>query len=500
MSRRWSKGLLVMVLIALLVGGGYWLGKSSQGFTFPWRRGQEKPITKVPVTPLPQQVIIPQGTSDFEQRVMLAANKALPAVVNINTEKKVQVQPQPANPFFNDPFFRRFFGEQAPSNVPREQIQKSLGSGVIVSPDGYILTNNHVIAGADVIQVSLTDKRTFSAKLVGADPKTDLALLKISASDLPTLPLGDSDKLEVGQFVLAVGNPFGLSGTVTMGIVSAKGRANLRIADYEDFIQTDAPINPGNSGGALVNLSGELIGINTVIFSQSGGNIGIGFAIPSNMAKAVMYNLVEYGKVIRGWLGIGIQDLNPDLRKGFNYEGEGALVGMVVAQSPADKAGLKAGDIITSYNGQKIGSGSELKNLVGDTKPGEKVELKISRQGKEMTITVDIVEMKEEQMTQPGAGNPSELGLQVDDLKNELREEFGIPGELQGVVVTAVEDGGRAGEAGLQVGDVILRVNQTIVKSGKDFSKAVEPAGKDQVLLWIWRSAQTIFVVIPPQE
>jgi serine protease Do len=475
-------------LVGLCVGGGYWLGRHTQGFKLPWEKSGEKPLEK-PSQLVPQQLILPKGMADFEQRVMLAANKALPAVVNINTEKKVRFQPSPS-PFFNDPFFRRFFGDQIPYFAPQEQIQRSLGSGVIVTQDGYILTNHHVIAGADVIKVSLIDKRVFDARVVGLDPKTDLALLKIDATDLPLLPLGDSSKLEVGQFVLAVGNPFGLSGTVTMGIVSAKGRANIRIADYEDFIQTDAPINPGNSGGALVNLDGELVGINTVIFSQSGGNIGIGFAIPSNMAKGVMYNLIEYGRVVRGWLGVAIQD---------QADGKGVIVQGVMPNSPAEKAGLKQGDIILSYRGESIESGSELKNLVGETAPGEKVEIKILRSGTEMTISVVIAELKEEEIPELSVMN--KLGIRVEELKKELREQFGIPDEIkEGVVVIAVDEAGRAGEAGVEPGDVILRANQTLVRRLSDLEKALESAGDDQIILWVWRTPRTITLVIPPKE
>jgi len=488
MSRRSAKWLLILFLVGLCVGGGYWLGRHTQGFKLPWEKSGNKPLEK-PSQLVPQQLILPKGMADFEQRVMLAANKALPAVVNINTEKKVRFQPSPS-PFFNDPFFRRFFGDQIPYFAPQEQIQRSLGSGVIVTQDGYILTNHHVIAGADVIKVSLIDKRVFDARVVGLDPKTDLALLKIDATDLPLLPLGDSSKLEVGQFVLAVGNPFGLSGTVTMGIVSAKGRANIRIADYEDFIQTDAPINPGNSGGALVNLDGELVGINTVIFSQSGGNIGIGFAIPSNMAKGVMYNLIEYGRVVRGWLGVAIQD---------QADGKGVIVQGVMPNSPAEKAGLKQGDIILSYRGESIESGSELKNLVGETAPGEKVEIKILRSGTEMTISVVIAELKEEEIPELSVMN--KLGIRVEELKKELREQFGIPDEIkEGVVVIAVDEAGRAGEAGVEPGDVILRANQTLVRRLSDLEKALESAGDDQIILWVWRTPRTITLVIPPKE
>lgn len=275
------------------------------------------------------------------------AKRAKASVVNVSSVKKTKQDGQSfQNPFFDDPFFRRFFGEEFERRMPapREFQQQGLGSGVIVTSDGYIITNNHVIEGADELSVSLPDKRSFKAKVIGTDPKTDVAVIKIDASNLSALPWGDASQLEVGEMVLAVGNPFGLSQTVTMGIISAIGRANVGIVDYEDFIQTDAAINPGNSGGALVNLKGELIGINTAIFSRSGGYMGIGFAIPSTMAKSVMQSLIKHGKVIRGWLGVSIQDVTPDLAKEFGAaENTGALVGDVMEDSPASNAKLQRG-------------------------------------------------------------------------------------------------------------------------------------------------------------
>ena len=293
-------------------------------------------------------------------------------------------------------FFRRFFGEEferrfQPEEFPRQQ---ETGSGVIVSRDGYIITNNHVVEQGDDIQVTLSDKRNFAAEIVGTDPKTDLALVKIDADNLPVLPWGDSGKLEVGEIVLAIGNPFGLNQTVTMGIVSAVGRANVGIVDYEDFIQTDAAINPGNSGGALVNLKGELIGINTAIFTRSGGYMGIGFAIPSNMAKSIQTSLTQHGKVIRGWLGVSIQDLTPDLQEQFDAPDQrGVLVSDVVEDSPAEEGGLKRGDIIRQYDNYEVNDSRHLRSLVAETQPDASVTIQVLRDGDEQQVKVRIAEM-----------------------------------------------------------------------------------------------------------
>jgi len=497
MANKKTTGMLVAALILAAVVGGFFLGKKSQNFRFFQGKKAEKPVitepTPAPTTP---NINIPPGLSDFEKRIMLSANKAMASVVNISTEKKVTVQPS-YNPFFQDPFFRRFFGGQP--YQPRSQVQKSMGSGVVVSSDGYILTNNHVAGGMDVIRIGFSDKRTFEAKVVGTDPRTDLALLKIDAKDLPAITIGNSDKLEVGQFVLAIGNPFGLTSSVTMGIVSAKGRANLRIADYEDFIQTDAPINPGNSGGALVNLEGEMVGINTAIFSPSGGNLGIGFSIPSNMAKDVMDHLLKYGKVVRGYLGISIQELDPNIKKSFKYSGEGALVAEVIPDSPAEKAGIIAGDIIVDYRGKKVSSMAELKKLIGETMPGEKAEMTVFRDGKTSKASAEVIELKEEAPApRPGVEKPTRFGIQVQDLNPQIRQQLGVPNSLEGVVVAAVEPDSRADASGIKPGDVVLRVNQTLVKNSGEFSQVMQGIGTDQVLLWIWREARTIFVVIPP--
>ncbi len=506
MSRTGKYAITILILAFLCVAGGFWLGRKAQNIHLPKITKQkptpQKTEQKPSQPPSPLAVIpkVPEGFTEFQQKVMKAANMAMPAVVNIYTEKKVKISPTPFFPFLNDPFFRRFFGDRFFFELPREQIQRSLGSGVIVREDGYILTNNHVIADADEIKVSLLDKRSFEAKVVGTDPKTDLALLKISADNLPTIPLGDSDKLEVGQFVLAIGNPFGLSGTVTLGIVSAKGRANLRIADYEDFIQTDAAINPGNSGGALINLDGELVGINTAIFSRSGGYMGIGFAIPSNMAKAVMDSLIKYGKVVRGWLGVSIQELTPELKKSFGYDGDGVLVAEVFDNTPAQKAGIKPGDIIVEYQEEKIKNVFQLRNLVAETQPGTQAKIKIWRDGKYLDLTAQIAELKESAPAIARAQVLTELGMDVSDLTPEIRRSYNIPKEIEGVVVTSLDPDGRAERAGVKIGDVILKINRTKIRNTKDFWKAVRAIKDKQILLWLWREGVRIFLVIPPAE
>ena len=314
--------------------------------------------------------------------------RVTPAVVQIATEARVPVA---TNPLLEDPFFRRFFG--APEQQPRERRAQGLGSGVIIDPkQGYILTNNHVVAQADQITVSLKDGRHFTAKLVGADPDADIAVLKVEAPNLATIPIGDSEGLRVGDFVVAIGNPFGLTQTVTSGIVSALGRSGLGIESYEDFIQTDASINPGNSGGALVNLRGELVGINTAILGPSGGNIGIGFAIPINMAREIMAQIVEYGEVRRGRLGVTVQDLTPDLAQAFDISAgqRGAVIAQVEPGSPADKAGLKAGDVVTSVNGKPVKSSADMRNAVGLQRIGAKVEFEVVRGGKTRTLVATI--------------------------------------------------------------------------------------------------------------
>lgn len=428
------------------------------------------------------------------------AKRAKASVVNVSSVKKTKQDGQSfQNPFFDDPFFRRFFGEEFERRMPapREFQQQGLGSGVIVTSDGYIITNNHVIEGADELSVSLPDKRSFKAKVIGTDPKTDVAVIKIDASNLSALPWGDASQLEVGEMVLAVGNPFGLSQTVTMGIISAIGRANVGIVDYEDFIQTDAAINPGNSGGALVNLKGELIGINTAIFSRSGGYMGIGFAIPSTMAKSVMQSLIKHGKVIRGWLGVSIQDVTPDLAKEFGAaENTGALVGDVMEDSPASNAKLQRGDILTAYNGIPVRDSNHLRGLVAETLPGTTARLSVLRDKKPLDLTITIGELPKELAKAgrdgSGKGEHALAGLTVENVRQSAGSK-----SSSGVVVTDIEPESSAERAGLQKGDVIREINRKPVKDVKDFERLTSQlAPRSPVLLLVKRGNSTIFLSI----
>jgi serine protease Do len=418
-----------------------------------------------------------------------------PAIVNISSTKTIKIKSM-QSPFFDDPFFRRFFGDQfGQLERPREHKESGLGSGVIVDKDGYILTNNHVIKDADEIKVKLSDKREFKGKVIGADPKTDLAVIKIDSNHLPVIKLGDSDKLKVGETVIAIGNPFGLSQTVTSGIVSATGRANVGIADYEDFIQTDAAINPGNSGGALVNVRGELVGINTAIFSTSGGYQGVGFAIPSSMAKVVMDNLINKGKVVRGWLGVSIQPVTPDLAKQFDIKDDkGALVGDVVEESPAEKADLRRGDVIIEFDGKEVTDPSSLRNSVAGTPPGKKVSLKIMRDGKIQKVDVIIAELPADMQKMRGEYDNLLKGVMVQDLTPELKKNLDIPKRIAGVVVTDVDEGSPAGGLLMQ-NDVIIEINRKRINSTKDYEAVVSriKSGQD-ILLLVFRNGSTTYL------
>lgn len=437
------------------------------------------------------------------------AKVVTPAVVNISTTKVVRREAVP--PFFGDPFFRDFFGENPfyEFRFPRKWKEQSLGSGMIASPDGYIITNNHVVEKADEIKVLLSDKRDFKGKVIGSDPKTDIAVIKIDATNLPTIPWGDSDKLQVGEFVLAVGNPYGLNQTVTMGIISAVGRANVGIADYEDFIQTDAAINPGNSGGPLVNIRGEVIGINTAIFSRTGGYQGIGFAVPSNMAKSVMDQLIKKGKVVRGWLGVSIQDINPELAREFGLKDlKGALVGDVTPNSPASKAGIKKGDVILSYNGKIIDNVGHLRNMVAQTEAGTRVKIKILRDKKEMEVEAVIAELPKE-FSEGGPavreGPEGETGenvlsdITVRELTKEMARRLNLSVRERGVVIIKVEPGSPAEEAGLRRGDLIKEINHKEIKDLKEYNRIASGIGKDEaVLLYINREGRKFYVTLKP--
>lgn len=424
----------------------------------------------------------------------------LPAVVSITSSRIVTT---PQSPIFNDPFFRHFFGGQA---APQQQREMGLGSGVIVSPDGYILTNNHVVEKSNDVKVILSDKRQFPGKVVGTDPQTDIAVVKIAATGLPTVTFGDSTRLRVGDYAFAIGDPFGVGETATMGIISATGRNGLDIEDYEDFIQTDASINPGNSGGALLDARGQLIGINTAILSGggSGGNEGIGFAIPINMAKYVMDQILRHGKVQRGYIGVGIQEVTPDLAKAFHVPAEkGALVGEVQPNSPGAKAGLQRGDVITELNGETINGPNDLRLRIGTMSPGATIQLKVDRGGepKGFAVVLDQAPSTKKAATSPGGSEENNLmsGVEVQDLTADIRNQLGLNSDVKGVVVTSVGEASAAAASGLQRGDVIEQVNRQPVNSVGDYDRLVRQNGNKALVLLVNRGGNTTFLVVEPE-
>jgi len=435
--------------------------------------------------------------------------KAMPAVVNISSSKVVKEQGGSGNGMFDDPFFRQFFGGRMPQQQqPRSQRETSLGSGVVVSPDGYILTNNHVVEGATDVKVSFANKEEYPAKVVGADKYSDVAVLKIDKRGLTTLPFADSAHAEVGDVVLAIGEPFGLGQTVTMGIISAKGRGGLGIERFEDFIQTDAAINRGNSGGALIDTKGELVGINTAILSgETGGNQGIGFAIPANMARNIMDQILKKGKVSRGYMGILPQELTPDMAKAFGMTGHGVAVAEVTANSPALKAGMKVGDVITAINGSPVEDVNSFRLAVAGFAPGTTVHLKVARNGQNLDIPVTLGEYnldaegngKGQDNNLPGTGEKGALrGVSVQGLNSDLRQQLQLPEGTNGVVITDVDSDSPAAAAGLEQGDVIVQVNHKPANTVADFNSAVRAgASKDSTLLLVKRGAGTRFVVVP---
>jgi serine protease Do len=420
-----------------------------------------------------------------------------PAVVNISSTRTIKSQGMP-HPFLNDPLFKRFFGDEYGGlEKPKEFKQASLGSGVIADKDGYILTNSHVVKDADDIKIKLSDMREFKGKVIGTDPKTDLAIIKIEAHNLPVIKIGDSDKMRVGETVIAIGTPFGLNQTVTSGIVSAVGRANVGIAEYEDFIQTDAAINPGNSGGALVNVRGELIGINTAIFSTSGGYQGIGFAVPSNMAKAVMGSLIKSGKVVRGWLGVSIQPVTPDLAKQFGLKEEkGALVGDVIEDGPAEKAGIQRGDVIVEFDGREVTDPAGLRNMVAGTSPEKQIAIKVLRAGKPKTMNIVIAELPAFMPTTTKAFDNLLKGVEVQAVTPELKKKLNIPKHVTGVIVSGIEEGSAA-DGILAQGDILFEINKKKIGSLKDYEMAASKikSGED-ILLLIFRNGSTIYVTL----
>jgi serine protease Do len=447
----------------------------------------------------------PVSLGSFSNGFASVLKPALPAVVNIHTSKVVKSRASQMMPFFNDPTFRQFFGDQfgqQGQQQPQTEREQSLGSGVIITSDGMIVTNNHVIEGATDIKVDLSDKREFEAKLIGTDAKTDIAVLKIEATGLPTLAIGDSSKLQVGDMIFAIGEPFGLEGTATMGIVSATGRSmNGQIENYEDFIQTDAPINPGNSGGAMIDLHGDLIGINTAILSGGGGgNQGVGFAIPINMAHAVMDQIVGHGKVVRGYLGLFPQDVTPALAKEFGLSKPGgALVSGLKPDAPAARAGLKNADVILELNGQPVESANDLRLRISQMAPGSTVKLEVSRDGKTQNMDVTLAELPPDKSAEetPGESGGSGLdGVNVQELTPDAMQELQLAPGTRGVVVESVDPSSAAAAAGLQRGDVIQEVNRQSVHNITEYKQALAAAGKQQVLLLVNTGGVTHYEVI----
>lgn len=429
--------------------------------------------------------------------------QVMPSVVGITTERTMRHGgAMGGHPFEDDPFFRQFFGRRGPSPRPRERVQQGLGSGVIVDDEGIIITNNHVIEGADKIRVGLSDGRELEAEIKGADPASDIAVLQLKdpPQDLAAITVGDSDALRLGESVIAIGNPFGLTGTVTLGIISAKGRANMGIVDYEDFIQTDAAINPGNSGGALINLRGELVGINTAIMTRSGGYQGVGLAIPSNMAQMVLTSLLETGEVQRGWLGVAIQDLTPQLAEalGLKKGVQGVVISDVVEGSPALAEGLERGDVITHINDQPMRSAANLRNAVGLYSPGTAVEVRVLRGAEERRVELVLGSVGDGRSRASAGGDDGQVsgpveGLSLMPLNNELRRQYGVPPSIRsGLVVTSVARDSAAVELQLRPGDVLLELNRRPLEEVADFSAAFKEQGQNLYLLY--REGATIFM------
>ncbi len=449
-------------------------------------------------------------TGHFTASYANVVKKAAPSVVNISTTKTIKLDPrrQFMSPF-EDPMFRRFFGDQFEGRgqaMPRTQKENSLGSGIIVTKDGYIITNNHVVDGADEIKVTLSDKKTeLDAKIVGRDPKTDIAIVKINGKDLPFATLANSDQVEVGDVVLAIGSPFGLARSVTMGIVSAMGRGGMGIEAYEDFIQTDAAINPGNSGGALVDAEGRVIGINTAILSRTGGNQGVGFAVPINLAKNVMDSLLKNGRVERGFLGVAIQDITPALAREFKVpESGGALVGDVTEKSAAGEAGIKIGDVIIELNGKTVADRRNLQLIVSQLAPGTKVSVKVLRQGSEKSFDVVLKAMPSEDQASLGSGKPDQdaeesdalNGVTVGDITPGIRQELNLPPRLQGAVITELDPSTPAYEAGLREGDVVVEINHQPVKDAETAVEISKHIKSKQILLRVFSRGGMRFIVV----
>ena len=505
-----TKSILILAILLLLSAGAFSAGGLSNARDWfpPWGGTEPtpSPAPSAPASP-PQPAVAPvSSTQGALPSLAPIAAAAKPAVVNISTTQTVKGHGGPGfGPFMgpfggNDPF-EEFFHRFAPE-MPKTFKQRSLGSGFVIGADGTIVTNHHVVDGADEIIVRLSSSHhKYKAKVLGSDPKTDLAILKIEPEGkLPTLALGDSSRLRVGDWVIAIGNPFGLEQTVTAGIVSATGRV-IGQGPYDDFIQTDASINPGNSGGPLLNVEGEVVGINSAIFSQSGGNVGIGFAIPSKLASSVVEQLKTHGKVVRGWLGVGIQDVTDELAQSFGIsQARGALVAEVKKDGPGARAGLEQGDVILSYEGHAIEASHELPGLVAATLVGKEVEIQVLRNGKERTLTAKVGEMPKEAGQEEGAEEtaaPAEkLGLLIEPITPEVARSLGLSSDA-GVLVKAVQSGSVAEDAGLRPGDVILEVDRKAVKSVSEFKRIVAASKEKKALLFLVRRGDaTLFLAL----
>jgi len=470
-----TRYILVLAMVGLLIGAGLQVATASE----------DSPVRMIP--------------ANFSE----LAEKARPAVVNIRTVKTVKGGGPVFRHFFGDPFggknpFEDFRGPHAEGGPSRNFKQQSLGSGFIIGREGYIVTNNHVIENADQIKVKLAMGKEFDAKVVGRDPKTDLALIKIEASDdLTPLEMGDSDRLRVGTWVVAIGSPFGLEQTVTAGIVSAKGRT-LGAGPYDDFIQTDASINPGNSGGPLINMKGEVIGINTAIFSQGGGNVGIGFAIPVNLAQGIIEQLKNEGQVTRGWLGVGIQDITPELAEYYGVKDrKGVLVTQVFRGDPADKSGIKTGDVIVKVDGKKVSSSRELSRTIANTTVGERTPVSILRAGEGKILYVELTKRSDsEASVKPQPQSTDKLGLKLKELEPEMARHLGYSEDEKGVVVIQVESGSRGEIAGIQQGDVIKEINRRPVSTPKEVKKQMEKVKSGDTVQMLLKRANAGLLVV----
>ncbi len=481
---------VIFLLLLVLLVAGWWLQPSAQA-------EGERAAAAIPAISSSERApaaAVPGRVDSYADVV----SQVSPAVVTIRSERRVR------QTGYDDPdsFFEQFFGGQMPRTPRQPRVEGALGSGVIVSPDGYILTNNHVVENGQQIQVELPDHRTFSAKVVGTDPPSDLAVLKIQASGLHAIRLGDSDQVRVGDVVLAVGDPLGVGETGTMGIVSAKGRATgLSDGSFEDFIQTDAPINQGNSGGPLVNTRGELVGINSQIMSPSGGSIGIGFAIPSRMADNVMRQIIKTGTVRRGMLGVTVQGVTSDLASSLGLkEVRGAIVSSVNSGSPAERAGVKQGDVITTINGKPVNNSNDLRNEIAAMAPGSRVELGIVRDGHERQMEATLAELPEHRASSESAApdDHGRLGMSVEPLTPSLARRLGSKA-TEGLVVDDVTAGGPAADAGIRSGDIIKEANRKPVTSADDLQQAARNSGDRPVLLLVERQGNNLFVAVPPR-